>query len=74
MFLMPAGAGGYLNSMWRKLFRARPRQGGAVEQSVVTEAVSFEPAIELPVVTPATAVGERTVVRRASEDAVRDDR
>jgi branched-chain amino acid transport system permease protein len=71
MFLMPAGAGGYLNSMWRRLFRASPRQGGALEQSVVTEAVSFEPAIELPGVT--ASVAERAVLRSTSEGAVRND-
>jgi branched-chain amino acid transport system permease protein len=71
MFLMPAGAGGYLNSMWRRLFRAPPRQGGAPEQSVVTEAVSFEPAIELPGVT--ASVVERAVLRSTSEGADRND-
>jgi branched-chain amino acid transport system permease protein len=42
MFLMPAGAGGFIYAKWRRLFPAPPRQGGALEQSVVTEPLSFE--------------------------------
>ena len=39
MFLIPAGAGGFLHAMWRKVFTRR--------QDPV-EAVAYEPASELP--------------------------
>jgi branched-chain amino acid transport system permease protein len=46
MFLMPAGAGGFLYSMWRRVFRAR--SGGSPEPMVEIEAaVSFEPVTGL---------------------------
>jgi branched-chain amino acid transport system permease protein len=42
MFLMPAGAGGFLYAMGRKLFRSPP--GAAPEPEMEIEAVSYEPA------------------------------
>jgi len=48
MFLMPAGAGGFLYAMWRRLFRARARQDAMPESLVEIEAaVSCEPVTGL---------------------------
>jgi len=44
MFLMPMGAGGFLYSIGRRLFRARLAQNKAPESSVETGAVTYEPA------------------------------
>jgi branched-chain amino acid transport system permease protein len=54
MFLMPAGAGGFLTSMWRRVFRGR--SGVA---AVEVEAVAFEPASGLSGPLPSGRARER---------------
>jgi len=48
MFLMPAGAGGFLHAMWRKLFQARSGRPNAPAQSAAARPVSYEDTSALP--------------------------
>jgi len=61
MFLMPAGAGGFLHAMWRKLFIVRPGQDGVPGP---VEAVSYEsdPGLTVPA-TPLKPRSSETVSR-----------
>jgi branched-chain amino acid transport system permease protein len=48
MFLMPAGAGGFLHAMWRKLVQARSGRPVATPQSAAAKPVSYEDTPGLP--------------------------
>ena len=61
MFLMPAGAGGFLHAIWRRLFRARAGGPPAPEQSAASRPVSYEEASGLPGIKPQAAFAERPV-------------
>jgi len=61
MFLMPAGAGGFLHAIWRRLFRARAGDPPASEQSAASRPVSYEEASGLPGIKPQAAFAERPV-------------
>jgi branched-chain amino acid transport system permease protein len=63
MFLMPAGAGGFIHSMWRKLFRTRPEQGADRAQPVEAGAVTYEPTVELNVMKPSPELVDRPAAR-----------
>jgi branched-chain amino acid transport system permease protein len=47
MFLMPAGAGGFLHATWRKLVRKRPGQGASPPQLTKTAADCCDVPIEI---------------------------
>jgi branched-chain amino acid transport system permease protein len=70
MFLMPAGAGGFLHAMWRKLFRARPGEPMEPEQSAASIPVAYETEEVLPGIAPQAHYAERPVPLEASD---RDD-
>ncbi|MGD0108227.1 MAG: branched-chain amino acid ABC transporter permease [Rhodopila sp.] len=61
MFLMPAGAGGFLHAIWRRLFRTRAGEPPAPEQSAASRPVSYEEASGLPGIEPQAAFAERPV-------------
>jgi branched-chain amino acid transport system permease protein len=67
MFLMPAGAGGSLHSLWRRVVRARSGQGGTPAQP---EAVSYGPTYDLTGVGP--EVAERPHPVRAAQNSLPD--
>jgi len=48
MFLMPAGAGGFLNQMWRKLTRRRPAPAMATQQGAISEETTADFAAKVP--------------------------
>ena len=67
MFLMPAGAGGFLYSMWRKLLARRLGQAAPPVQSAMVEAVPYEepnpdPPPELAGLPPGAAFVQHPVV------------
>ena len=66
MFLMPAGAGGFLYAMWRKLFRAPA--GVAGDQPEMVGAVPYEPVAALPAMHQ-----EASAVERPRETIARKD-
>jgi branched-chain amino acid transport system permease protein len=72
MFLMPAGAGGFIYALWRRLFRTRAQQDATPERLVEIEAaVACEPAVGPGGIKKSDgAFVERPV---ASENAVRGD-
>ncbi|MDR3531521.1 MAG: branched-chain amino acid ABC transporter permease [Rhodopila sp.] len=70
MFLMPAGAGGFLYALWRRVFRARSGQGAAPEQPVEIGAVSYEPDSGLTGMQTGAAFVDRPV---PSENAGRNE-
>jgi branched-chain amino acid transport system permease protein len=61
MFLMPAGAGGFLHAIWRRLFRARPGEPVEPEQSPTVMPLAYETASVLPGITPQADYAERPV-------------
>jgi hypothetical protein len=65
MFLMPAGAGGFLTSLWRRVFRTR--HGVAPEPVVEIAAVSCEPAPGPTAMKAGAAFVERPVVEKAAD-------
>ena len=69
MFLMPAGAGGFLAAMWRKLVRVRPGQSGVEEPPEDMALVSHEPASPLP----GQKAGAELVDRPRAGNANRND-
>lgn len=77
MFLMPAGAGGFLHAMWRKMLRARSNQADPAEPADTAEsgpepdALPYEPAAELPNLSARPAFAERPLARNASESTAR---
>jgi branched-chain amino acid transport system permease protein len=67
MFLMPAGAGGFLYSMWRKLLAGRSGHTPPPVQSAMVEAVPYEepneePTPELAGLPPEAAFASQPVV------------
>jgi branched-chain amino acid transport system permease protein len=70
MFLMPAGAGGFLYAMARKLSRSRSGQADASKQPAEIEAVAHEPASGLVGMKAGAGFVERPV---ASERSSQND-
>jgi branched-chain amino acid transport system permease protein len=67
MFLMPAGAGGFLYSMWRKLLAGRSGHAPPPVQSAMVDAVPYEepneePTAELAGLPPEAAFAPQPVV------------
>jgi branched-chain amino acid transport system permease protein len=69
MFLMPAGAGGFLRMMGRRLFRSRTGQDRMTEAAAEEPPLPYEPSTELPNM----AARPTVVTRNAPEPAVRND-
>jgi branched-chain amino acid transport system permease protein len=67
MFLMPAGAGGFLQSMWRKTFRARSGQTAMPDASPEPEPLSYQPAATLAGRMPETVFVDRPVAGKAAD-------
>jgi branched-chain amino acid transport system permease protein len=63
MFLMPAGAGGFIHAMWRKVFRARTGQDADRVQPEEVEAVSYETTVDMNTLKPTAELVERPVAR-----------
>ncbi|MGD0110066.1 MAG: branched-chain amino acid ABC transporter permease [Rhodopila sp.] len=61
IFLMPAGAGGFLHAIWRRFFAARAGEPPAPEQSAASRPVSYEEPSGLPGIEPQAAFAERQV-------------
>jgi branched-chain amino acid transport system permease protein len=61
MFLMPAGAGGFLQMMWRKLFRSRAGQGAIETSADDLDALSDEGSAGLTAMKPRHELVERSV-------------
>jgi len=59
MFLMPAGAGGFLSQMWRKIFRARSAAPEALSE---LGAVAIEPGSDLTGIETGSAFTKAPVV------------
>lgn len=64
MFLMPAGAGGFLQLIWRRLFRARAGRGGPPGPIVQSEALSYEPTSTLTAANTGPAFATQPVVSK----------
>jgi branched-chain amino acid transport system permease protein len=71
MFLMPAGAGGFLHAIWRRLFAARPEQALPPEQSAAARPAIYAEAGRTGVTVPPGYSG-RTVIAKAADGAGRD--
>ncbi|HEY0424440.1 MAG TPA: branched-chain amino acid ABC transporter permease [Rhodopila sp.] len=76
MFLMPAGAGGFLHLMWRKMFPERP--GRVAAQPAEPLSVPFEtmPALDGPGlggIAPGAGPVKQALHRNASEPVTRGD-
>ncbi|MDQ2763069.1 MAG: branched-chain amino acid ABC transporter permease [Pseudomonadota bacterium] len=69
MFLMPAGAGGFLYAMWRKLFRTRSGQDPTPDQLAEIEDARYESASPLTGMKTNSAYVERPVAKKAADDA-----
>jgi hypothetical protein len=67
MFLMPAGAGGFLHAIWRKVLQAWRRRGAVREAS---EAVTYDAAADL--ISDARVV-DPPLVRKCPETVVRGE-
>ena len=65
MFLMPGGVGGYIQTMWHKLFHSRSSQRAVPEPSAVTEAVSYESPSAITAKKPQTGFVAQPVVEKA---------
>jgi branched-chain amino acid transport system permease protein len=62
MFLMPAGAGGFLHALWRRVTGSRSGQGDAPEQKAAIGAVNYEqPAPGLASIDPKPVFAEPPV-------------
>jgi len=48
MFLMPAGVGGFLNQMWRKVASRRPQAPEAAAQGALPDATTIDFAVKAP--------------------------
>ncbi|WP_158926045.1 branched-chain amino acid ABC transporter permease [Acidisphaera sp. S103] len=66
MFLMPAGAGGFLYSMGRKLSRSRSAQTDTSEQAEETAAVSHDPMSGMMSMPASAAFVERPVTSEST--------
>jgi branched-chain amino acid transport system permease protein len=60
MFLMPAGAGGFLHAVWRRVFHGRTAEPEVPEQSAASRPIAFETA--LPGITTNASFADRPVV------------
>ena len=70
MFLMPAGAGGFLHAMWRRVFHGRTAEPMVPEQSTAAIPVSLEADAVLPSILHQAEFAERPV---PLEPSIRDD-
>ena len=66
MFLVPAGVGGYIQTMWHKLSRARSGQPPASEPPVDAEALSYENPSVLAAKNPGAAFAVPPLVEKTA--------
>ena len=63
MFLMPAGAGGFLHAMWRRLARTRREKVADLPEPAEAKPVSYEPAVEMHLRRPQAELVDRPAAR-----------